>query len=293
MDAAPPVASSFDQLFTSSFFKMAAFKRNLKGNTVFDKIIDKIEAFKFHPSDAQALINGTRQYPVWFIIQAIWCTYAVRSSAKYRKSTLFSKVMEFITSFIMTFGGREIAAYVLDQSSPLMINKISIGVFVCIFVLMNIPFIYQIFDSFNFFVGFAHGLNQERLYTKVIRRLITKKQFTKYDLFFYIPAVCSSFDQIVCSIYGIFTGITPYAASIRGACYTILFEYIHLSAISVNLLNSWIGLFSDWTKPNMFLAIALGFFNGKTSRIPKLARKQLEAESRQRRFEEERKRKFE
>lgn len=238
-------------------------------SAIFSKYVNRLLNLKITPLKIQKIVNGTRQYPFWFISQAIWCTYTARTTNKHRNESITSLFMEYIYAFIMTFGGREIAAYVLGQTSPLIANKLSIVIFTSIYILMKVPIIYKLFDYLSYFTGFLHGLNQERLYIRVFIKLHKRKEFYRNQLFFLIPAFCSSFDQMIGGVLGHITGNSPSTLSIKGVFLTVLLEYLHLSAVTKCALNKWIGYFHKWSIPNMYLAFALAVFGAKGSHIPK------------------------
>ncbi|OHT14912.1 hypothetical protein TRFO_14709 [Tritrichomonas foetus] len=116
-------------------------------------------------------IYGTSQFPIFFIIQALWSCFVVAKSAQNRRKNPKQFVKQFVVSFMMTFAPREILAYLLGRLSPIKHNPQTLLIYAAIFLLMNVPFIFKLVKILYYFLGIGQGLNQARIFTFVLNKV--------------------------------------------------------------------------------------------------------------------------
>ena len=120
--------------------------------------------------DLYRKIYVTRQFPIFFFIQVTWCSFVIRNTHKDKKTTILSKLLQLITAFLMTFGSREVMAFVFHEKSPLLTRPITALYFLGVWLVINFsPFdiVYKLLNIASFILCPAQCSNQVRLLIRV------------------------------------------------------------------------------------------------------------------------------
>ena len=152
-------------------------------------------------------IYKTRQFPVFFVIQTLWCCYLAKKSFLFsekpkqtQEKKILRLILQFILALVLVFSSREIVAILTKKKSPLKSNPKQMFVFIIIFALFNfIPYeiFYRIIDVFYYFLGLLQGINQMRLFIHTVSYSNTGHIYQTYGMKYILATISIIFEYVV------------------------------------------------------------------------------------------------
>jgi hypothetical protein len=190
----------------------------------------------------------TRQYPIFFFLQATWCAFVVRTTHRYKKQTIVSKLLQLITAFLMCFSSREVMAFIFHEKSPLLARPDTALLFLGIWILINFsPFdiVYKLLNLVSIVFCPAQCANQVRILIRIESRLKKNSIIPQpYRLPFILLIV--NFEFLVERVMSV---ITSSSTSSLSNPLTILLTsagiYLYKSATSFTPLTKYIGRYDQ------------------------------------------------
>jgi hypothetical protein len=119
-------------------------------------------------------IYGTSPFPLWFLVHAFWALHLVHRSGWQRRQTWRNRFSILISSWIITFFGRELLAIVLKKRSPIAREPLSLVLFGIIYLIFEFSPGNKVSDfceKFCSIIAFFEGLVQFKLFTICLRNI--------------------------------------------------------------------------------------------------------------------------
>lgn len=118
------------------------------------------------------LLFSSPQYPLFFLVQVIWSIYVIFKNTENQKKDKKWLIKNFISTFLMVFLPREIAAVFMHRKHPILANYKQFPIFAVIFFIINYSpkdIIPKILSYFEYFIGLLQGINHVRFFNLLMR----------------------------------------------------------------------------------------------------------------------------
>lgn len=143
-------------------------------------------------------IFGISQYPYWTALQIVWSCYAVHRVTKKGNKNIINRIIRFIVSAFVSFGAREIFAYMFRMQSPTTAKPMQLVFFAIINLLLEFcpgDLIFKLCTTFAPILNLFQAVNQIRFYSIISRKTAaTGTQAIVFILLFL------TIDQLIVSI---------------------------------------------------------------------------------------------